>query len=403
MRASHSQNDTVPSACTTVLMAVPQYPPPIVGGLEKQAHDLAAELVRRGHRVLALSGRITPDQPAVARVDGVEVYRLGWPRSRFVRWFASPFMVWRQMHRLVRHVDVIHVHVISSFGLFVVLLGHFYRKPVLVKLANVGVDGLPGLACGPMGPLRTWLFARADAVVAMSSQSLAELRDIAFDRARILVTPNGIRLHPTRDARDGGEPSICRFAFVGRLHEQKGLFDLIGAARRLADDPSCGRFTIDILGDGPQHGAIQEHVRRLALQDQVRLQGHVAEVGDAISAHDAFVLPSYWEGNSNAILEAMAAGLPIISTRVGGTPMLVGADGRDLLHEPGDTAELARLMFRLISDPRLRALKGAAMRRRAVASFDITQVAATYADAYRLLASARATEIAALANPIVTE
>lgn len=403
MRASHSQNDTVPSACTTVLMAVPQYPPPIVGGLEKQAHDLAAELVRRGHRVLALSGRITPDQPAVARVDGVEVYRLGWPRSRFVRWFASPFMVWRQMHRLVRHVDVIHVHVISGFGLFVILLANAYGKPVLVKLANVGAGGLPGLARGPIGPLRTWLFMRADAVVAMSRESLTELQGIGFDQARVLITPNGVRAMPDGQTRSGTESSVCRFAFVGRLHEHKGLSDLLVAVRKLVDDPSCGPFIVDILGDGPQRETVLKQIDRMNLRGRVRLLGHVAAVGHIISGYDVFVLPSHREGNSNAILEAMAAGLPIISTRVGGTEMLVGVEGQPLLHEPGDVEELARLMHKQIADPCLRATRGCAMRRRVALSFDIRQVASTYAHAYCMLAKGRATEMAALGNSVVTE
>jgi glycosyltransferase involved in cell wall biosynthesis len=115
---------------------------------------------------------------------------------------------------------------------------------------------------------------------------------------------------------------------------------------------------------------------------------------------DIFVLPSVVAGNSNAILEAMAAGLPIVSTPVGGTPMLVGPHGTQLLFDVNDDS-LARTLIRLIRDGQTRQTIGAQMRARVADYFNIQHVAHVYANAYKLLATRRAGEIHRLAQLIV--
>jgi glycosyltransferase involved in cell wall biosynthesis len=98
----------------------------------------------------------------------------------------------------------------------------------------------------------------------------------------------------------------------------------------------------------------------------------------------------------------MAAGLPVVSTRVGGTPMQVGAEGARFLVEPGDSDTLAARLLELIEDVDMRESTGNAMRERILRYFDIRRVAGTYAAAYRLLAANRPQEIAAVGNPIIT-
>lgn len=383
-----------------VLMAVPLYPPPVVGGLEKQAHELAVHLVARGHRVLAISGRITAAQGAVEQVDGVEVHRIGGATKGASRWLGSPLATWARLRRLVAQVDVVHVHVFSGFGLFFILLARMHRKPVLVKLPNVGDSGLPGLARQRLGQLRLWLFGRADAVVAMTLQSLQELDAIGFPRNRVLTTPNGIRLTPRPSVRGLGNDG-CRLVMVGRLQEQKGIPDLLTALKILPAPVATAGWQLDLVGDGPLRADIERQIVAMGLQDRVRVVGHQEDVGRALAGCDAFVLPSYREGNSNAILEAMRAGLPVVSTRVGGTPMLVGAAGAALLHEPGDVQALADRLAQVITQPALRREMGAAMRERVEAYFDMRVVVVTYERAYENLARQRREEVSRVSNPVV--
>lgn len=383
-----------------VLMAVPLYPPPVAGGLEKQAHELAVQLVARGHHVLAVSGRISANQSAVEQVDGVEVHRIGDATTSRWRWLARPLDTWGRLRWLVSKVDIVHVHVFSGFGLFFIALARLYGKPVLVKLPNVGDDGLPGLARQRLGQLRLWLFSRADAVVAMAQQSLQELDAIGFPRPRVLTTPNGIRLTP-RPSVHGPCDDGCRLILVGRLHEQKGILDLLAALRMLPAHVATLRWQLDLVGDGPLRADIERQIVTMSLQERVRVLGHRDDVGLMLDNCDAFVLPSYREGNSNAILEAMRASLPVVSTRVGGTPMLVGAAGAALLHEPGDVQALADRLALMIMQPGLRRELGTAMRKRVETYFDMRVVVSTYERAYENLVSQRRDDVSRVSNPVV--
>ena len=113
---------------------------------------------------------------------------------------------------------------------------------------------------------------------------------------------------------------------------------------------------------------------------------------------DLFVLPSYAEGNSNAILEAMRAGLPIVATRVGGAAIQVGSEGERFLVPPGDRQALADRLHELIEDEALRRRLGAAMRARIEGVFAIDRVAAIYEQAYDLIVCGRHEQIGRL-NP----
>lgn len=390
-----------PQGQIRVLMAVPQYPFPVVGGLEKQAHELARELVRQGLHVQVLSGRVVPDQPDVEDVDGVIVHRLPWPRSRQARWLAMPFLMWRQFARLRREVDVVHCHVFSGFGLFLILLAKHARVPILVKLASVGHGSLPFLTLGLIGRLRGAVFRLSDAVVAMSQQSLDELAAFGFDRQRVLATPNGIRLQQPQ-ARKRSLDAPLRLVFVGRLHPDKGLHDLVGALRLVEQRRHRRAWSLDVIGDGEHMAMLEKWIDDAGLTEKVRLLGHRDRITDLMWQYDALLLPSYREGNSNVILEAMAAGLAVVSTSVGGTPMLLGPAGRDWLHQPGDTEALAKLVTRLIEEPEGVQALGRNLRQRVEKHFEIGVVASTYAAAYRQLAQGKRYELASLSNPIVT-
>ena len=385
----------------SILMAVPLYPPPVVGGLEKQAHVLAAELVVRGHRVLAVSGKHTAAQNSVEKFDGVEVHRIGYPACGLRRWLNRPFANLMKLHQLMAEVDVVHVHVFSGFGLLCIALARLHCKPVLVKLPNVGESGLPGLAGLRLGRLRLWLFCRADAVVAMSTQSLQELIDIGFPITRVLTTPNGIRLTP-RPTAPIPDNEVSRLVMIARLHVQKGITDLLAALGLLRVRLAEVRWQLDLVGDGPLRADVERDIVAMGLQDRVRIAGHADDVGRILAGSDVFVLPSYREGNSNAILEAMLAGIPVVSTHVGGTPMLVGAAGVPLLHEPGDVRALADRLAEMITQPALRRKMGEIMRQRVETYFDIRVVAATYERAYEKLLRGCRDDVWQGSNPVIS-
>ena len=380
-----------------VLMAVPQYPPPTVGGLEQQAWRLSQQLAADGYSVTVLSGDV---DGGCAEPEGapVRVIRMRWEKSAFARACVLPLRMLRFFWRLRAQWSVAHAHVFSGFGLGIVILSGLFRRPVLVKLPGVGEDGVLGMRRQFLGRARQRLLLRADAIVAMSTESIRELVAVGYDPRHILVTPNGVVVTDPGSDTPVRRESCSRLVFVGRLHEPKGIVDLIDALSTI--DPRFD-WTLDLIGDGELRDPIARKLDGLGLNQRIRFVGRCDHVQQRLFEYDALVLPSYREGNSNAILEAMVAGLPIISTRVGGTPMLVGPEGAPLLHEPRDVAALATLLRDLIGDPATARRLGQAMRTRVETCFDMRQIAKTYEAAYRLLAAGRKDEIHTLANPAI--
>jgi glycosyltransferase involved in cell wall biosynthesis len=365
-----------------VLFVVPAYPPPVTGGLERQAQELARALVRRGVRVTALSLRTEPDQPDDAVIDGVRVVRV--PR------LAAPLLavaLASRMWALRRAYQVVHLHNISWFALPVIAAAAALRRPVLTKVPSSGqLCGLPQQASRPGGAVWLRAFKRSDAVVALGEQSVDDLRAIGYPLERVFRVSNGVsseEFHPAERTEERDGP--VRFVYTGRLSSEKGVEDLLAAWPAVV--AAAGRpVRLEVYGDGPLMQALRAQARELGVQDTVTLHGPVAEVAPVLRAADVFVLPSYIEGNSNALLEAMATGLAAVATRAGGTPFLLGEAGEPWLVPPGDRAALAERMAELARDGEARARLGAALLARSRAHFDVGAVAEAYMRAYALLA-----------------
>jgi sugar transferase (PEP-CTERM/EpsH1 system associated) len=167
---------------------------------------------------------------------------------------------------------------------------------------------------------------------------------------------------------------------VGRLDPVKDQAGLIEAFSRLRGKHS--EALLVIVGDGPCREPLAELTARLGLQDRVLLLGERRDIPEILMALDVFVLPSVAEGMSNTVLEAMASGLPVVATRVGGSPELVeeGLTGR--LVAPLDPTALAGAIDGYLEDTHLRVLHGKASRQRAVEHFDLHRMARAYADLY---------------------
>ena len=387
---------------TRVLMVVPQYPFPIVGGLERQAHELGMALRELGADVQVVSGRIMPTQLDLEEVEKIRVHRLPWTHRRWTRFVRMPLHLFVALYRLRKSYDIVHLHQHSWFGLYTIMIARLLRKPILTKLPNVGVLGIPGLRAQRFGLLKLKILFSSDALVAMSNTSLRELRVAGFPGQRILAVPNGISLpQPASIPAESVRPNtICKVVFVGRIAEEKRV-DLLLEHWAGVQRQCPGEAELEIWGSGPLQGTLQRRCAELGLTRSVIWRGHLDCVRNRLPAMDIFVLPSVAEGNSNAILEAMAAGLPIVSTPVGGTPMLVGPKGTHLLFNLNDDS-LERTLIQLIRDSQTRKTVGAQMRSRVAEHFDIQQVARIYCRAYECLASRRAGEIHRLSQHVVS-
>lgn len=376
-------------------MVVPKWPFPVIGGLERQAHELSKALILRGHVVHALSSAFDSRQNADESVDGVLVHRIRWIEFKPVRFLLFPFTVARVLFKLRQDVDLVHVHNISWFGAFASVVAKVLRLPVITKLPNFGEFGIPGMRRNRFGSLQIALLKRCDAIIAMTPESVAELDSIGYPKARVLKVTNGIPFLAA--SLEPASSTTVNVIFIGRLAPEKGLLNLLqawGSVKARATRP----VKLRLIGDGPQAEELRALALSLELGGTIEFFGYSDDVPAELAKSHLFVLPSYAEGNSNAILEAMRAGLPIVATRVGGASIQIGNEGAQFLIPPGDRQALADGLIELIEDEALRLCLGAAMRARIESMFAIERIAATYEQAYKLILSGRRQQIGGL-NP----
>lgn len=172
---------------------------------------------------------------------------------------------------------------------------------------------------------------------------------------KLSVIPNGVEASQfaqasPADLKSLGIPAGAAVVLtVGRLEQQKGLtFLLQAAATVLKTHPECHFL---IAGDGPDRTSLETLANTLGIADSIHLAGPRSDVPELMKAARVFVLPSLWEGMPNALLEAMAAGLPAIATSVEGSSEIIDPDQNGLLVRPADSTELAEAIERLLDEP----------------------------------------------------
>ncbi|MBA3848300.1 MAG: glycosyltransferase family 4 protein, partial [Planctomycetes bacterium] len=155
---------------------------------------------------------------------------------------------------------------------------------------------------------------------------------------------------------------------VGQLIERKRVAVTLDALAQLG---AAAHLTV--IGDGPLRGALDAQARALGIADRVDFAGHLprATILERLRLHDVFVMTSVAEGMSNAMVEAMAAGLPIVSTTVGGIPEMVEPDGNGYLITPGDHVALADALTALVGDAQRRECFGVRSRELVAQRFEL--------------------------------
>jgi colanic acid/amylovoran biosynthesis glycosyltransferase len=212
----------------------------------------------------------------------------------------------------------------------------------------------------------------ADAVVCISQFARGQLMRISdpahwskLRLCRLGVAPSQFRFA----LREGGP--IPRLLCVGRLTPAKCQVLLVQACARLRDAGVA--FHLTLVGAGPDRGRVEGAVAELGMQDRITLTGALNQnqVREQFAQADIFVLPSLAEGIPVVLMEAMASGVPCVTTPVNGIPELIEHERTGLLARPGDVESLTAQLRRLIEDPALRRPLALAARDKVVADFDL--------------------------------
>ena len=379
----------------TVLMVVRLFHP-WIGGMERQAHKLARGMVATGVPVELLTGRWFRGTPAREVLDGVPVVRHQtlWDGGgiRGLRRLAGYLYVvtlvaavWRRRRRC----RLLHVHGLSYHTAAAVVAGRLVGVPVVVKLANSGRGSdLARMRRGDQlagSRVLLPLALRADAFVALNPWIRDELVAAGVAPERIVDVPNGVDPAPPAPPRAGGP---LRIVYAGRLHDNKGLDDLLRAVAWVRERTLVPAFTVDLVGDGPEEGRLRDLAASLDVDGVVRFPGPSHDVLAAFAASDVFVLPSRAEGLSNALLEALSVGLPAVVSDLPGNRVVV-TDGRDgMVVDATRPDRLGEALARLLDDPGLRQRLGEAGRRTVEERFSTATVVARYRALYDVLAPA---------------
>jgi len=264
------------------------------------------------------------------------------------------------------------------------------NKKIIVKLSGAKRGMEAGSLEGSiLKPLLSPLFSSVDRFIAVSEELKNRLLNEKYPEKNVVKIPNGVDIklfysYDTKEKeklRKSLELSDKKvFVYSGRLTGGKGLETLVEAMKLVAE--SVPTAYLLLLGDGEIKDKLKEEAKFYSVSDKVCFKGNVDNVSEFLNVSDFFVFPSYSEGLPNSLLEAMACGLPVIASRIGGVVDVV-EDGRSgILFEPGDVSGLASAMIRLIEDVELRQRLGIEARKKIVEDFSIDRVADRYIKLY---------------------
>lgn len=399
------------SLAPCVAMVCHRYAPFPGGGADRQAQRIAETLAAQGWRMRVFT-KLLPGTKQHEALNGVEVQRL-W--SSELRGLQSVFFTLNVLFRLLRSPrgQVVHLNQMYREILPALLARRLRHSPIVIRIACGGAFGdVARLQTIPAGKQMLKLSRRADAIISLSGQITQELLEQGFARERIVEIPNGVDTRRFCPVEAGAKANLraalklpqdgLLVIFTGRLHFQKGVDTLLRAWAQVKQaqvqreqaqreqPPTQGPVRpsahLLLLGEDQEGGKLQQMAADLGVQASVHFLGHVEPVLPYLQASDVFVLPSLFEGLSNALLEGMACGLAVVTTNIGGTCEVIRPEIDGHLFEPGDVERLAHLLGQVLGDSAQREHFGAQARRRVEETYRAELTAERYAALYAKLA-----------------
>lgn len=416
---------------------------PRVGGTEKQALAHGHGLCARGYEATIITFRHSKTWPQREVMEGVPVIRVAATllkdREKLPRLLQKLFYLlamlvmgwtlWRQRH----HYDVLHVYQLDFLTLLLAVLCRLTGKPMLVAVRSAetdstGLHSKGSLLAGPLDATTPWLriderlqgLQAAGSVRARSSLEVLtrmgkpvvgflsfllrsnraivtvlslrmqkSLAEHGFHLLDMQLIPNGVdiaRFNPTyRDTSIDGREQIV--VCVSKLRYEKGIDVLLQAWGLVHQQVPQARLVI--VGDGGLRPQLECLAKVLGIASSVEFVGLQSDIPAQFHRGSLAVLPSRWEGMSNALLEAMACGLPCVATRVSGSEDIIQHGVNGLLVESEDYQGMAQALLTLLHDPALTRKYGQAARETIERDYSFEQVMDKYIELYHGIADGR--------------
>lgn len=365
---------------------------PQVGGAEMAMANLAVEFRRQGREVIVLTAQWEPHWPTECVHREVNVVRLpqpqvrGWGTIRYMHALSR----WLRAHR--HEWDAVLVSMLKHDAYTAITSLRDSGMPVVVRAEGAGATGdVQWQRTARFGSRIKRVCQNASAIIAPSAAIANELVEAGYATESVHRIANGVTIGPPRasDQQFAARQAIIDanlslemvadaplVVYTGRLHSQKGLDDLVHAWEKIAKRRPNARLWL--IGEGPHREPLYDLIVDLGLHHQVFLPGAFDDVTELLTAADLYVLPSYEEGMSLSLLEAMAAGLPVIATDIPGNRLLVEHERHGLLVPTHDPTALRSAIERLLDERHLASQLAATARARVAAEFSIEQMAAQH-------------------------
>jgi glycosyltransferase involved in cell wall biosynthesis len=415
--------------------------PPSIGGAQVRAEKQARQLQAFRHDVMIVTLRHDKSWKRTETLDGLPIVRVGGIYRRSGRLHIGrlgqlpiDIGMFLALWRLRDHYDVIHVFQLSSIAATAALIGKLTHKPVIISIQSAGPDqtklmqlklrgaslmadtltdtnflevnskdwvatvgeinSLPRL---PLGKAMLHFLRKSNVFYQiLSTRSHSYLTSHGFRAGQIVHIPGSVdtgRFQPAPERRpDPASPErdiIC----VARLDYAKGVDVLLHAWGRMMRAPAEWRADLKprlhLVGEGVCRMQMERIVAELAIQDSVEFLGLRTDVLDLLQRSWGFVMPSRWEGMPNALLEAMACGLPCVATRVSGSEDIITDNVNGLLVEPEQPVAMAQALRSIIEDTDLVQRLGQEGRATVVRHYQLSSVVEQCLELYRHLLSGK--------------
>jgi glycosyltransferase involved in cell wall biosynthesis len=375
---------------------------PLLGGAETVVANLAAALTAQGGSATVLTALWDASWPAEIMHRSVRVVRLSQPSQRI--WGTLHYLRnlagWLRRHR--DEFDLVYVSQLKHDAWLAVRSGRRGKFPVILRAAGGGLTG--DCHWHTIGRCGMWIRResyRAAAIVAPSPAICSELTTAGYRAEQVVHIANGVPAAPPQSAarqrqsrRVVAEANYALLlpehawlaVFTGRLDAVKGLADLVAAWQLVARQR--GEARLWLVGEGPEHTRLVQQIEALGLTGRVVLAASFNPLDDVLQAADCFVLPSYEEGLSLALLEAMAAGLPIVASDIPGNRVAIRPNVDGLLVPPRDPTALAAAVDRVMTQPAWAETLGQAARQRVQEDFSLERMVQQHLELFDRVCSA---------------
>ena len=368
---------------------------PIWGGAENQLRQLIPHLVERGCQVSIVTRRWHGDWPTEDVIDAVKVSRLGIPGRSVFATIMFTLSLLKFVVSKREQIDIIHSHGAVNMGAICSVMALMSGKRNVAKIATAGKIGPHSK--GFVGAIILGLFKKSGAIISMTNEIDHELYGIGAKTEKIHRITNGVdvqRFHPGdseekqlwRQQHDLEKDAVI-VLFSSRLVYRKGLDVLLEAWPAVVSVHS--RAHLVIVGSGEDQSDSTEQEMRALVRDRkiphVLFYGAVEQPESLLKVADVFVFPSRKEGFPNALMEAMAAGLPVLASDIGGVRPLIENGKTGFIFSCGNSAELGEKLTDVLGQLEKCRCVGTRARERMVKYHSFGETAEKYVSLYRSL------------------